>query len=128
MSRQESGVSKIDSLHSETSKNICFVFSLDFICLPKKVLPSVTPASRSDRRPAGWVTGGVTLRDGSVTLRDRGVTLTGRVPDGGSAGRISSCPIDVRHKLRRFTGVRGLGADFPILGSYSNLSVCGSKL
>ena len=36
--------------------------------------------------------------------------------------------IGVRHKLRRFTGVRGLGADFPILGSYSNLSVCGSKL
>ena len=34
--------------------------------------------------------------------------------------------IGVRHKLRRFTGVRGLGADFPILGSYCNLSVCGS--
>ena len=28
--------------------------------------------------------------------------------------------IGVRHKLRRFTGVRGLGADFPILGSYCN--------
>ena len=29
--------------------------------------------------------------------------------------------VDVRHKLRRFTAVRGLGTDFPILGSYSAL-------
>ena len=36
--------------------------------------------------------------------------------------------VAVRHKVRRSMVVRGLGADFPILGSYSNLSVCGSKL
>ena len=45
---------------------------------------------------------------------------------GGLQAESTLAPIDeldVRHKLRRFTVVRGSGAHFPILGSYSNLSV-----
>ena len=47
---------------------------------------------------------------------------------GGLQAESALAPIGesgVRYKLSRFTVPRGLGADFPILGSYSNLSVCG---
>ena len=48
---------------------------------------------------------------------------------GGLQAESALAPIDeigVRHKLRRFTVVRGLGADFHNLASYSNFSVRGS--